>query len=166
MRSSGRYIFCPADNDKVVRRAVSEVPASPFRGVLRSKGWCWVTDEPTRAGLWSHAGRSVELSKEGMWWGAAGDANMRQSLGSGSRYEEAKSHFEGPYGDCRQELVFIGVEPMDEAVIRKALDDCLIQSKKELADFEKAWAASSVVAVAPKETSPLAWWQKGLKGLL
>ena len=63
---------------------------------------------------------------------------MRQSLGSGSRYEEAKSHFEGPYGDCRQELVFIGVEPMDEAVIRKALDDCLIQSKKELADFEKA----------------------------
>jgi hypothetical protein len=40
----------------------------------------------------------------------------------------------GPYldpvwGDRRQEIVFIGADPMDEAWIRRELDTCLIETK-------------------------------------
>ncbi|WP_144984463.1 CobW C-terminal domain-containing protein [Gimesia aquarii] len=34
--------------------------------------------------------------------------------------------YEGHYGDCRQELVFIGTK-MDETEIRKVLNQCLLQ---------------------------------------
>ena len=140
----GRYIFCPEDDDSVVRRATGDAalpPPHPFRGVLRSKGWCWINQTPALAGFWSHAGRSVVITQDGPWWQAAGDAEMRRQLGSGSRYDEAKSQFQGAYGDCRQDLVFIGVEPMDEAAIRRALDACLLTSKEEFAAFRQAWQA-------------------------
>ena len=160
----GKYIFCPADDDRYVRRAAGDAvapPPHPFRGVLRSKGWCWLDQPPTMAGFWSHAGRTIELTQAGNWWMAAGDENMRRQLGTGDRYEEAKSHFQGTYGDCRQDLVFIGVEPMDEATIRKALDSCLLNSKEDTQAFERAWAA----ALKPKE-EPKAWWQRNLKDLI
>jgi hypothetical protein len=33
------------------------------------------------------------------------------------------------WGDRRQEIVFIGADPMDEAWIRKELDACLVEAK-------------------------------------
>ena len=82
---------------------------------------------------------------------------MRRQLGSGKRYEEAKSQFQGRFGDCRQDLVFIGVDPMDEAAIRKALDGCLLKSKEEFGAFEQAWTS----ALAPKEPPKAkGWWQR------
>ena len=141
----GRYIFCPDDDDSTVRRATGDAaapPPHPFRGVVRSKGWCWLNQAPATVGFWSHAGRAVELTQAGPWWIAAGEESMRAELGSGNRYEEAKSQWQGKYGDCRQDLVFIGVEPMDEATIRKALDGCLIKTKDEFAAFQKMWEAA------------------------
>nr|WP_315860715.1 GTP-binding protein [Rhizobium leguminosarum] len=46
---------------------------------------------------------------------------------------QPRSAFIGPYldpvwGDRRQEVVFIGADPMDEAWIRKELDACLVDS--------------------------------------
>ena len=161
----GRYIFCPKDNDSVVRQATGDAavpPPHPFRGVLRSKGWCWVNNAPTIAGLWSHAGRAVELTQGGFWWQAAGEGAMRRQLGSGKRYEEAKSQFQGRFGDCRQDLVFIGVDPMDEAAIRKALDGCLLKSKEEFGAFEQAWTS----ALAPKEPPKAKGLMAALKDIL
>ena len=161
----GRYIFCPSDTDAVVRRATGNAavpPPHPFRGLLRSKGWCWINSIPTEAGFWSHAGRSVAIEKAGMWWWAAGEENMRKQLGSGSRYEEAKSHFQGRNGDCRQDLVFIGVEPMDEATIRRALDGCLLNSKEEIDAFRQAWETALPDREPPK-LSPKGWLQQMLK---
>ena len=125
--------------------------------MLRSKGFCWVNQLPTQRCFWSHAGRSVELSQDGVWWKVAGESSMRAQLGSGSRYEEAMGQFEGPYGDCQQELVFIGVEPMDEAAIRSALDGCLLKSREEFDEFKQGWEAG----LAANEASS---WQKGLLG--
>ena len=37
-------------------------------------------------------------------------------------------YFDSVWGDRRQELVFIGCDPMDEAAIRRDLDACLIKA--------------------------------------
>ena len=68
-------------------------------------------------------------------------ATLRDIMG---RYDEAVaavSAMASPYGDARQDLVFIGVG-MDEAAIRGALDGCLLKSKAEFAAFRQAWAAA------------------------
>ncbi len=119
-------------------------PPHPFRGVLRSKGWVWLNAAPTQAGFWSHAGRNVELTTAGAWWVTKTDAEMRAELGEGARYEEARAAVASSpnaYGDCRTDVVFIGVG-MDEAAIREALDSCLLQNKEEVARFKQAWAAA------------------------
>ena len=138
----GRFIFAPEDDDDCIRASSTPPPAHPFRGVLRSKGWCWLNAAPTQAGFWSHAGRSVELNQAGSWWVTKTDEEMRKELGEGKRYEEAKAavaHFPNTFGDCRQDLVFIGVN-MDEEAIRKALDDCQLKTKEEFDAFKLAWA--------------------------
>ena len=124
------------------RGKAAKPPAHPFRGVLRSKGWCWLNTAPAVAGFWSHAGRSVELEQAGAWWVTKTDEEIREQLGDGARYKEAKAAVAAnpnAYGDCRQDLVFIGVE-MDEDAIRKALDNCLLQTKEEFAQFKQLWA--------------------------
>ena len=63
---------------------------------------------------------------------------------------------QGAYGDSRQEIVFIGVEPMDEAAIRRALDGCLLGSEEELDAFQRAWEAA-VTPKAPEPPKP--WWK-------
>ena len=67
----------------------------------------------------------------------------------GRRYEEAKAQikaFPSEFGDCRQDLVFIGVD-MDEAAIRGALDNCLLRSKEEIDAFKQAWDAEKALRV-------------------
>ena len=67
---------------------------------------------------------------------------LHLQLGDGVRYEEAKAAVAtnpNAYGDCRQDLVFIGVG-MNEEAIRKALDDCLLKTKDEFAQFKQQWA--------------------------
>lgn len=37
-----------------------------------------------------------------------------------------KPHFDPIWGDRRQEIMFIGTDPMDEAAIQRRLDACLV----------------------------------------
>ena len=154
----GAMIYAPKDDDRVIREEVVDTsrPTSPFGGVLRSKGWVWLTLNPHVCGCWSHAGKHIEVSHGGSWWAAAGDAAMREALGDGERYERAMATFEGTYGDSRQEIVFIGTDRMDEAAIRSALDECLVRSKDEWARFESEWAKLVVVEKAGVNEVPRA----------
>ena len=95
-------------------------------GVLRSKGLCWVATRPSWVGLWSQAGATCSLEPGGQWWAATPKEEWPEDAEDLSQIE---ADSQGEYGDRRQELVFIGIE-MDEAALRKGLDDCLLTDEE------------------------------------
>ena len=90
--------------------------------LLRSKGYFWLASRPEFAGQWSQAGGIARYGFGGMFWKAVPesqwptDPEYRASI---------KANWEEPFGDMRQELVFIG-QGLDEERIRQALDACLL----------------------------------------
>ncbi|MGB0873437.1 MAG: GTP-binding protein, partial [Solirubrobacterales bacterium] len=118
--------------------------SSPWPGVLRSKGFFWIASRPNLAGEWSLAGRVLSHGQAGTWWASLSPEEREQ-------YPEHQQliyeHWEEPYGDRRQELVFIGDE-MDRAEIEGRLTRALLTSEEmtlgirgwlELPDPFPAW---------------------------
>jgi len=123
--------------------------ASPFVGVLRTKGFCWIApssflpslpsspqqDDTWRhdtAMYWSHAGRQFGISTAGKWWGTISKEQMKSYfLLNLPEYERIlKQDFvSDEFGDRRQELVFIGLQ-IDEENITRELDLCLLTEKE------------------------------------
>ena len=90
-------------------------------GLLRSKGYFWIATRPKVASVWSQAGGMADYRPAGYWWDAAPRANWPTDPDSVAWIE---SHMEEPWGDRRQELVFIGQNlPREEmtAALRAAL---------------------------------------------
>ncbi len=95
-------------------------------GVVRAKGFFWLATRPRHVGEISQAGALVRTGKMGFWWAAVPREQWPE--------EPAFMRAIGPYldpiwGDRRQEIVFIGADPMDEAWITRELDACLVESK-------------------------------------
>ncbi|MBY5982721.1 zinc metallochaperone GTPase ZigA [Halomonas sp. DP5Y7-2] len=103
--------------------------------LLRSKGFFWLATRPTFAGQWSQAGGIAHYGFAGMFWKAIPEINWPEDPDYRASILE---RWEEPFGDMRQELVFIG-QNLDEARIRQALDDCLI-SESLLLEGKDAWA--------------------------
>ncbi|QGQ26653.1 GTP-binding protein [Gimesia benthica] len=103
--------------------------------VLRSKGFAWLASQHNIANLWSHAGISMRFDPAGYWWAAtkSEEWNIDQK-----QKREIISRYDGQYGDRRQELVFIGRD-MDETLIRRILDRCLLQDSEWL-DGPEVWS--------------------------
>ena len=99
---------------------------SSWPGVVRAKGFFWLATRPHHVGELSQAGALVRTSRRGLWWSAVpeqrwpDDPDWRASM---------RPYLDKVWGDRRQELVFIGTDPMDEAAIRKGLDACLVPAK-------------------------------------
>jgi G3E family GTPase len=106
-----------------------------LKGLLRSKGFCWLATRPEWVGAWSQAGQVAELSPHAVWWDAVPQAEWPDDPESRAG---VLCQFEGEYGDRRQELVFIG-RKLDEAAVRAALDACLL-TDGEMAGGPEAWA--------------------------
>ena len=96
--------------------------------VIRSKGYFWLATRPEFVGQWSQAGGMAHYGFAGMWWMAVPrkhwptDEEYLKSIGE--KWEE-------PFGDMRQELVFIG-QGLDQAEITHALDQCLLSDDEVL----------------------------------
>jgi G3E family GTPase len=103
-------------------------------GVLRSKGFFWLASRMGVTGLWSQAGGSASCEGAGMWYAALPKDEWPEE-------EEARAQIQNdwqePWGDRRQELVFIGVG-LEEAALRTKLDAALL-TKKELDAGPKGW---------------------------
>ncbi|HMP05080.1 MAG TPA: GTP-binding protein [Lacipirellulaceae bacterium] len=112
-------------------------------GVFRSKGFMWLATRHNWAYCWSQAGVSVQLNPVGAWWAASAAEEWPDEP---EAVAEIRRDFAGPYGDRRQEIVFIGVE-MDRVVMESRLEECLLtDDEMELgpsgwADFADPWPA-------------------------
>ncbi|HYW06607.1 MAG TPA: GTP-binding protein [Longimicrobium sp.] len=101
-----------------------------MEGVLRSKGLIWLASRPNLAGEWSVAGPQLTLGAAGRW--VAADRDPDPELRA-----EAAAEWEEPWGDRRQELVFIGAG-MDVAAITAALTASLLDDD-EMAAGTRRW---------------------------
>ena len=94
-------------------------------GVVRAKGFFWLATRPRYVGEISMAGAQVRTEKLGLWWAAA----PKELWPEDPQWHAAmEPYLDEVWGDRRQEIVFIGTDPMSEAAIKKQLDDCLIQA--------------------------------------
>ena len=104
-------------------------------GLLRSKGHFWLATRMEHAGLWQQAGGTGVHQCAGFWWAAVDKEYWPTDAAS---LAEIKRLSEKPYGDRRQELVFIG-QQLDEKRMRTALDSCLL-TDAEMKRGESSWA--------------------------
>lgn len=110
--------------------------AQEWPGVLRSKGFFWLASRLDKIGVWSQAGRIARLDVGGFWWAAVPREDWPQIPG----FEESLQRVWHPeVGDCRQELVFIGIG-MDELALYDSLQACLL-TDSEAASGPAAWQA-------------------------
>jgi G3E family GTPase len=104
--------------------------------LIRSKGFFWLATRMRFVGEWSQAGAQVQVRPVGMWWAAFPKERLPQDKES---LDYVMKRWQEPYGDRRQEIVFIGVD-LDKEEITNALDFCLL-TDEEMEQGEKAWQA-------------------------
>ena len=105
-----------------------------WEGVLRSKGFFWLASRLDKIGVWSQAGRVARLDFGGFWWAA-----VPRNYWPDSPVVEAEIErkWDPEVGDCRQELVFIGIG-MNEDAISESLEKCLL-TDEEFNQGIEAW---------------------------
>lgn len=93
-------------------------------GVIRAKGFFWSDKHPEQVGLLSIAGDIMRADYLGDWWKTMIDHGE-------ARLDDVpplvRKAWHDEKGDCRQELVFIGIDLDTEAITRR-LNECLISS--------------------------------------
>jgi G3E family GTPase len=116
--------------------------------LLRSKGYFWLATRPEYAGQWNQAGGIARYDVAGLFWKALPESQWPQEQES---RDYIRSKWQEPFGDMRQELVFIG-QGLDREDLCQQLDNCLlsddellagIQAWKQLPDPFPAWHAES-----------------------
>ena len=94
--------------------------------VVRAKGHFWLATRPDWVGELAVAGSQTMTARMGRWWAAL----ARHHWPDDDRFERfVAQHWDDTWGDRRQELVFIGIG-MDQALIRRRLDACLLPVKR------------------------------------
>ena len=105
-----------------------------YGNLVRSKGYFWLASRFDQAGSWSQAGGIMNHGFAGLFWSALPLEHWPEEV---EHREAIESKCEPPYGDRRQEIVFIG-QALDEKQARRALDACLL-NEKELVAGPDSW---------------------------
>ena len=103
--------------------------------LIRSKGYFWLASRPEFAGQWSQAGGIARYGFAGMFWKAIPKNNWptdEEYLAS------IEKQWVEPFGDMRQELVFIG-QGLDQQGMTQALNECLL-SEEEVLRGKEYWS--------------------------
>lgn len=102
--------------------------------LLRSKGFFWLATRPDYAGQWSQAGGIARYGYAGLFWKAVPRSEWPQET---SDIQSIMEKWQEPYGDRRQELVFIG-QNLNRYTLCQWLDECLL-TDAELEAGEAGW---------------------------
>jgi len=108
---------------------------SDLDGVYRVKGYFWLASRMDYVGQISVAGKLAEILPVGKWWAAV--PKVQWDLSDQTLIDDIKENWQDPYGDRRQELVFIGTN-IDKDDIQNRLDTCLL-TDDEFAQGPDAW---------------------------
>ncbi len=103
--------------------------------LIRSKGYFWLASRPKFAGQWSQAGGIAHYGFAGMFWKAVPKENWPTDQ---EYLNSIEKQWVEPFGDMRQELVFIG-QGLDKGAMTQALDECLLSEEDTLRGKEY-WA--------------------------
>jgi G3E family GTPase len=106
-----------------------------WEGVLRSKGFFWLASRMGEMGLWSQAGGSASFEAAGRFYAVTPEQEWPEDAETRATI---RASFEGPHGDRRQEIVFIGA-PLDEQRIRERLDAALLDAAR-FAKGPRGWS--------------------------
>ncbi|KAK5465021.1 hypothetical protein LTS15_001584 [Exophiala xenobiotica] len=117
-----------------------------FSGLLRSKGFFWLATRPDLHGEWSQAGTMLTLQGGGPWFCTLDDADWPTDPGTRASIH---ADFAEPWGDRRQEFVFIG-EKLDHAGLTAEFDGCLL-SDREMSKWTKIMKSSSSSSTKERE---------------
>lgn len=102
--------------------------------LLRSKGYFWLASRPEFAGQWNQAGGMARYGFGGMFWKSVPKTQWPKNSDDLASIEK---NWVEPFGDMRQELVFIG-QNLDQSSITDALNHCLL-SDEELVQGKSYW---------------------------
>ena len=106
--------------------------------LIRSKGYFWLATRPQFAGQWSQAGGIARYGFAGLFWKAVPEQDWPEDK---DYLASIKRMWVEPFGDMRQELVFIG-QGLDQQAMTQALDACLL-SEEEVLRGVAYWATLS-----------------------
>ena len=105
-----------------------------FGKLIRSKGYFWLGSRLEYAGQWSQAGGIARYGFAGLFWRSVPKKDWPKDEES---LATIKENWVEPFGDMRQELVFIG-QGLDKTAMIDALNDCLV-SEDDLLKGEEFW---------------------------
>jgi G3E family GTPase len=103
--------------EKIHKALVGDLP-----GVIRAKGHFWLATRPNWVAEFSLAGALSSVSPLGTWWAAVPKERWPEHDAARSYIAQ---HWEEPWGDRRQEIVFIGAG-IDWPALKARLDACLL----------------------------------------
>ncbi|KIW14621.1 hypothetical protein PV08_07405 [Exophiala spinifera] len=132
---SGEDDFSQSVKPEVVARNKKSNPI--FSCLLRSKGFFWLATRPSLHGEWSQAGTMLTLQGGGPWFCVIDEAEWPPD---GATRASIEADFQEPWGDRRQEIVFIG-EKLDHAGLKREFDGCLL-TDREMKKWEKIMKSS------------------------
>ena len=101
---------------------ILEVLNGELPGVIRAKGHFWISTRPDWVAEFSLAGALSSIKPLGTWWASVPE-DKRPNHESAQAY--MKAHWQEPWGDRRQEIVFIGAG-IDWPALKARLDNCLV----------------------------------------
>ncbi|MEM7120704.1 MAG: GTP-binding protein [Pseudomonadota bacterium] len=133
-----------------VPERIHDVLTGEMPGVIRAKGHFWMATRPDWVAEFSLAGSLSSVSPLGIWWASV----PRERWPDEERARAyMRAHWEEPWGDRRQEIVFIG-SGIDWSELKARLDACLVpddlaigpESFVDLPDPFPAWQRAETAA--------------------
>jgi G3E family GTPase len=103
-------------------QAIHELLNGPLPGVIRAKGHFWIATRPEWLAEYSLAGALSSIAPMGTWWAAVPESRWPDNP---ALRDYLKTHWQEPWGDRRQELVFIGAG-IDWPALTARLDAALL----------------------------------------